>query len=511
MSKLKDVCRLLLRTDLSNRQIGERLRCSPTTAGRYRRQLAEGKLDWAAIEPLDEIALDRLLNPGKNRTRKRFVEPDWAYIHQELQRRGVTLLLLHEEYAVGLESGVMSETEFRRRYHRYARSRGLVMRQIRRPGEQLFLDFSGVRPSITDRTTGRRTPVELFVAVIGASRKTFALAVASQKLPDWIACNTAALSFFGGVTTFLVPDNLKAAVTSISRQNGTLLNATYSEFAAHYDTDILPARPRKPKDKAPVEVGVQIVQRWILARLRNRTFYSLTELNAAIAELTQRLNARPMRTCGGKSRDQLFDELDAPALHPLPETAYEFAEWKLKVTVGQDYHVPWAGHYYSVPYTLVGAKVNLKVTRDVVMVFHRDRRVALHPRQDHAGHCSTLPEHQPKAHQAYSQDQFAVLIAWAEQQGGAVRQFLQHHIEVHRRPAQSLQACRGLQRLARDYGIDRLQAACARALRAHASSISSVKSILQRGLDSAPLAQTEAANDDPTAVHENVRGAAYYT
>ena len=513
MSSLKEVCRLLLRTDLSNRQIGEKLACSPTTVGRYRQRMTEEALvSWEQIEPMDELALDRKLNPNRSRHRKLFVEPDWADVHKELQRRGVTLVLLHEEYALGLESGAMSETEFRRRYRRYARARGLVMRQIHLPGQKLFLDYSGVRPSLTDRVTGKKTPVELFVAVMGASRRTFVYAVHTQRLPDWIACNAKALAFLNGVPTFLVPDNLKAAVTSISREEGALLNMTYAEFAAHYDTVVLPTRPRRPKDKAAVEVGVQIAQRWILARLRNRIFYSLGELNAAIAELTERLNNRPMRTCGGKSRQQLFDELDAPALAPLPVTPYEFADWKLKVTVGQDYHVPCVGRYYSVPYALVGAKVNVKVTRDAVMVFHRERRVALHVRRhEDPGGCSTFAEHQPKAHRAYSQDQSGALIAWAEQLGGAVHRFVLHHIEFHRRPAQSLQACRGLQKLVRDYGPERVQAACDRALRAHANSISSVKSMLQRGMEHTPLVDAPAANDDPMPAHENVRGAPYYT
>lgn len=510
MSTLKDVCRALLRTQQSSREIGRRLRWSATTVGRYRRRLLEESLDWPAVEALDDIALDRLLNPGRHHGKKQFVEPDWAHVHQELQRRGVTKALLHEEYALGLESGAMSETEFRRRYDRYARTRGLVMRQVHHPGEQLFLDFSGVRPSLTDRLTGRKTPVEFFVAVMGASRKTFALAVASQKLADWIACNAGALAFFGGVPMHLVPDNLKAAVISRSRDDGPVLNATYAEFAAHYDTDIHPTRPVKPKDKAAVEVGVQVAQRWILARLRNRVFYTLEELNAAIAELTERLNNRPMRGCGGKSRNQLFDELDAPSLRPLPATPYEYAEWKIKVNVGQDYHVPWGARYYSVPYTLVGARVNIKATRDAVTVFHRDRRVALHLRVDEAG-CSTLPEHQPAAHRAYSQDTSATLMAWATQQGGAIHRFVQHHIDNHRRPALSLQACRGLQRLGREYGAERLQAACDRALRAHATSISSVRSILKRGLDATSHTQTDAANDDPLPAHENVRGAHYYT
>jgi len=511
MTVLKELCRCLLRTDLSHRQIAQKVDRSPSTVARYSKRLRTLNAQWEQVQPLDEVALDRWLNPAKTGLKKLFVEPDWAYTHAELQRRGVTLALLHEEYALSAEAAVMSDTEFRRRYHRYARSRGLVMRQVRMPGHDLFLDFSGVRPSLADPQTGQRTPVELFVAVMGASRKTFAYAVASQKSVDWIACNAKALTFFGGVPTYLIPDNLKAAVTSISRQDGPLLNMTYAEFAAHYETTVLPARPRKPKDKAPVEIGVLLVQRWVLARLRNRVFFSLEELNQAIAELVDRLNQRPMRSCGGKSRQQLFEELDAPALSPLPSTHYEYAEWKLKVSVGQDYHVAWEEHFYSVPHRLVGSKVNVKATRDAVYVFHRDKRVASHVRSRVVGGCSTLPEHQPPAHRAYSQDTAEHLMEWARQQAGALLAFVQRHGEVHRRPVLTLQACRGLQRLAREHGMDRLQAACDRALRAHANSVSSVKSILMRQLDRVSPTEAEAANEDTLPAHENVRGAHYYS
>lgn len=360
MSTLKELCRYLLRTDLSNRKIAHQVRLAPSTVVRYRQRLRALNAQWEHVQALDEAALDQWLNPKRGAHKRRFVEPDWDYVHSELRKRGVTIALLHEEYAQDLESGVMSETEFRRRYQRYARSRGLVMRQARVPGQDLFLDFSGGRPTLTDQETGQTTPVELFVAVMGASRKTFVHAVASQKSVDWIACNAKALEFYGGVPTYLVPDNLKAAVTKVTRGEGALLNMTYAEFAAHYEVMVLPARPRKPKDKAPVEIGVLLAQRWILARLRNRVFFSLPELNAAIAELVDRMNERPMRGCGGKSRQQLFEELDAPALAPLPIEPYEYAEWKLKVPVGQDYHVPWEGHFYSVPHNLVGSKVTSK-------------------------------------------------------------------------------------------------------------------------------------------------------
>lgn len=510
MKSLKDVCRLLLTTPLSNRQIGSSLAISHNTAARYRQRLAEEGLTWESVAVLDEATLDRRLNTGRSLLLKDFVDPDWVDVDAQMRRPGVTLSLLHEEYAASLSDGAMSETEFRRRYQRHRRAHGLVMRQIHRPGEALFIDFSGNRPSITDAATGEKTPVELFVAVMGASRKTVVRAVPSQKLPDFIDAHVQAMRFLGGVPMFWVPDNLKSAVTTRTKGQGALINATYSECARHYEAIPLPARPRKPKDKASVEVGVLIAQRWILARLRDRVFYSLGELNAAIDELVQRLNDRPMRTCGGKSRNQLFDELDRPALKPLPAEPYEFAEWTLNVRVGQDYHVGHEGHYYSVPFNLAGSRVNLRVSRDVVAVFLGDRRVALHPRSSEVGACSTLPEHRPQAHQAYAQDQPAALLAWAQTQGGAIHQFIQQHIEEHRRPTISVQACRGLQRLARTYGIDRLQAACARALVLHANSTRSLESMLQRGLEHAPIRQAPAANDDPAAPHENVRGADYF-
>ncbi|MFT4180100.1 MAG: IS21 family transposase [Thermomonas sp.] len=509
MRKLKELCRWILRTDLSNRKIAEQLRCSSTTVGRYREILAEQGWDWPQIDSMDELALARKLNPSRYVSRKVFLEPDWSYIHREYQRPGVTLLLLHEEYACNLGERAMSETEFRRRYHRYARTRGLVMRQVRPPGQDLFLDFSGVRPYITDPATGKKQAVELFVAVMGASRKTFVYAVQSQKLPDWIDSNAQALRFFGGVPMYLVPDNLKAAVTRRTREDGPLINATYMEFASHYDTDIMPAGPRKPKHKAPVEIGVQLAQRWILARLRNRTFFSLDELNLAIAELTELLNNKPMRGCGDKSRNQLFEELDAPALRPLPNSAYEFAEWKLNITVGQDYHVAWHQHYYSVHHALVGRKVDLRAAARQVSIYLQGKRVATHQRDDTPGGFSTLEEHMPPAHRAYGRDSYETIAAWASQQRGAIATFFEQHVTHYGSAGRSFQAGRGLRALARQYGVDRLQAACARALIMNARSISSVKSMLKRGIECTELHGHEAANDDPIA-HENVRGSGYY-
>lgn len=507
---LRDLCRLLLSTELSNRQIGSAVGASHNTVRRYRERLTQESLNWAEIALLSDAALQIRLNQARSQYKQRFVEPDWSHLHAELRRVGVTLSLLYEEYAEATPSGRMSETEFRRRYDRFERSLGVVMRQPRLPGYQLFLDYSGKRPSITDRATGERRPVELFVAVMGASRKTFVYATATQRLPDWCEANVRALEFYGGVPTLLTPDNLKSAVDRVSKSEGAVINHTYSELARHYDTAVIPARPRKPKDKAPVEIGVLFAQRWILGRLRDRVFYSIAELNEAIAELLIRMNGQPMRKHAGKSREDLFVELDRPALKPLPQYAFEFADWKLNVTVPQDYHIAWDGQSYSVPYRYVGAKVRVRATSRMIEVFHRHESfpIATHLRHPTPGGVTTNPEHQPKSHRAYSQDHGPELIAWAERTGPSISQFLKKHIEEYRWPLASIRAGQGLKMLARQHGVERVEAACRRALAIPTVSVRSVRSMLDRGIESSPL-RGKAAND-PLPSHEHVRGSEAY-
>lgn len=505
----KNLCRLLLTTDLSNREIAQRCHCSHNTVGRYRDRLREEGLTWNQVSDLTEAAIDARLNNGRERVKKKFVEPDWSHVHEELHRPGVTITLLYEEYALGLDAGHLSDREFRRRYDRYRRGLGLVMRQARRPGEELFVDYSGVRPSITDPDTGVKTPVEMWVGVLGSSRKTFVTCTMSQQLPDWIDAHVLALNFYGVLPQHLVPDNLKSAVVRISRKDGHYINPTYQAFADHYDLMVLPTRARHPKDKAAVENGVRLAQRWILARLRNRIFFSLHELNQAIAELVETLNSKPMRSRGGKSRNELFEEIDRPAMRPMPVQAYEYAEWKIGLTVPQDYHVAWEQHYYSVPHNLVGRKVNLRITSLTIEAYCRDQRVATHVRSSDVGGVTTNREHQPPAHRLYGEERLAEMIAWAESSGAAVDQFTRQHMRLYSAAA-SMQAFRGLKRLARDYGAERLEQACARALRMKAITVTSVRSMLARSIESLPL-QADAANDPAIPAHDNVRGAAHYT
>ena len=318
------------------------------------------------------------------------------------------------------------------------------------------------------------------------------------------------MEFFGGAPTLLVPDNLKAAVDRVNSAEGHVINFTYSRLATHYKCIVMPARKRKPKDKAPVEIGVLLAKRYILARLRNRVFTSIEELNAAIAELNERMNIKPMKGHGNKSRNQLFDELDRPALKPLPEQPFEYADWKLNVTVGQDYHVAWEGCHYSVPYRFIGVKVRIRATARIVEIFFQNETfpIATHMRSNKEGACITVPEHQPKSHRAYSDEQGAELIAWAERSGPSIQAFMQRHIDLHRRPALSLQASKGLKSMSKEYGVDRLEAACGRAVSLGAFSVSSVRSMLKRGIESTPVRRR--AQDEPLPAHENVRGAKDY-
>ncbi|TJY61136.1 IS21 family transposase [Sinimarinibacterium sp. CAU 1509] len=508
---LKEVCRLLLTTDFSNREVAMAADIAPNTAGRYRNRLAEEELDWNSVSGLTDRALEDRLNNGRRMARKPFVEPDFAYVQAELCKAGVTILLLHEEYAAAAGDGAMSETEFRRRLDTYQRSLGIVMRQPHAPGYRLFLDYSGKRPSILDPATGVRTPVELFVSVMGASRKTFVYATATQQLHHWCEANVRAMEFYGGVPRLLVPDNLKAAVDRITAAEGHVINYTYSRLAQHYDCIVMPTRARKPKDKAAVEVGVRFAQRWILARLRNRVFTSIDELNVAIAEMLVRMNDKPMRAHGGKSRNQLFDQLDRPALKSLPELPYEYCDWKLNVTVPQDYHVVYEQHYYSVPYRYIGAKVRISATARQIEVYAKDDNfpIATHLRSSVPGGCSTLAEHQPAAHRAYSQSDGAELIAWADRSGAWISAFVKRHIEANRRPTVSMQAIRSLRTMEIEFGLERLNAACHRAIRISTNSVVSVRSMLERRMESTPL-RGDKDDDTPMPGHGNVRGAESY-
>jgi transposase len=381
------------------------------------------------------------------------------------------------------------------------------MRQVHRAGEKGFVDYAGKTPRLTDPATGERVPVELFLMALGASSYTYAEASATQQLPDWIASHTRAFAFYGGVPLATVPDQLRSAVTTPCRYEPGV-HRVYAELAAHYGTTILPARPARPRDKAKVEVAVQVAERWIVARLRHETFYTLAALNARIAELLEALNAKPMRHYGGASRRDLFERLDRPALRPLPAVPFEYAEWKW-VRVNLDYHVEIDHHYYSVPHTLLHERLEARITTTGVELFHGGQRMAAHVRSFVRGQPTTCAAHMPKAHQAHAEWQPSRFIRWAGTIGPQTAALVSAILADRPHPEQGYRSCLGILRLAKRYDPARLEAACARALTAGARSYRHVDAILKRGLDRVAASANPEADPGPVP-HENIRGRDYY-
>jgi transposase len=458
---------------------------------------------------MDETALERLLFPFQpSRATLDCPQPDWAYVHQELKRKGVTLQLLWQEYKASYPEG-LQYSQFCALYRQFTRKLGLALRQEHKAGEKLFVDFAGQTMPVMDPATREEQAAHIFVAVLGASNYTYAEATRSVDLPSWILAHVHAFEFFGGVPAMVVPDNLKAGVLRVCRYEPDL-NPTYQEMAAHYGTVVIPARVKKPKDKAKVEGGVLIMERWILAALRNRTFLTLAELNGAIGELLVRLNDRPFKKLPG-CRRLLFETLDRPALRPLPQSRYEYAEWK-KARVNIDYHLEVQGHYYSVPYVLVREQLDVRITQTTVEIFHKGKRIASHRRSFQKARHTTLAEHMPPSHQRYLEWTPSRLIHWAEGIGPATALVVQGILDSRPHPEQGFRSCLGILRLGKSYGPDRLEAACSRAITIGSFSYKSVESILKTGLDRRPLPVPGADQTDPSPSieHENIRGPHYY-
>ena len=503
MRQIREILRLKYDQQLSHRAIADACRVSLGTVSEYLGRARRIGLEWPLPGDLDDRALEARLGLAARPARRERALPDWQHIHQELKRVGVTLHLLWEEYREVHPDGY-GYSQFCEIYRRWARKLKPTMRQVHRAGEKIFIDFSGKRPHWVNSRTGETVPAELFVAVLGASNYTYAEALPSQQLRDWIGAHSGMVEFFGGSSRIWVPDQLKSGVTLSCRYEPGI-QRTYQEAAEHYGAVVIPARPRKARDKAKVEVGVLVAQRWILARLRNRTFFSLGALNTAIGELLVEVNQRPMQQLGA-SRRELFERLDRPALQPLPTDRYEPAEWKI-CRVNIDYHVDVDRHVYSVPYQLRGEGLEARYTASVVEIYFKNRRVASHRRRyDHQP--STLPEHMPSSHRAHAEWTPSRLIHWARQSGPATGHLVAGILDRRPHPEQGYRACLGLMRLGRQYGDPRLEAASTRALALKSYSYRTVKNILASAQDRLPFEETES---DPTPHHANIRGAAYYT
>lgn len=508
MRNIKEVLRLKFDCDLSHERIARALGLSKGVVSKYVARARLAGLDGTSVAALDEAELVRRLCPELPARRGERAAIDLPWVHRELRRKGVTLQLLWQEYGQTQATAPPYQyTQFCAHYHGYAGSLRRSMRQVHRAGEKLFIDYAGPTVDIVNPDTGEIRPAHIFVAVLGASNYTYACATAGETQVDWLRGLGQALQFFGGVPALVVPDNPRALIKHPDRYEPELNRATQA-FAEHYGTAILPARPRKPQDKAKVEAGVLLVERWILARLRHQRFFTLAALNQAIAELLVDLNARPFKKLAGNRRDW-FETIDRPALRPLPEQPYEIARFSA-CRVNIDYHVEVDGHYYSVPHALVRREVEARSTDTTVELLHGGRRVASHARSFIKGRHSTIAEHMPAAHRAHLEWTPGRFLRWAADIGPATHTLVEHLLANRPHPEMGYRSCLGLLSLARHYGHARLEAACARALAIGSKTRRSVLSILQGGLDRQALPAPAAPADWVSPEHDNLRGPDYY-
>jgi transposase len=504
MRRIRETLRLHLQAGLSYNEVGRALKISKSAVGKYVSLARVAGVDCEVAESLSDEELEaKLYRPPVPRASHQLA-PDFALVHQELKREGVTLMLLWEEYARG-NPLAYKYTSFCVKYREFAQNQLRSMRQVHLAGEKLFVDYAGSTVPIIDPATGEISQAQIFVATLGASNYTFACATARQTTADWIGAQVQALEFIGGVPRLIVPDQPRALIKTPDRYDPEP-NRTYDEFAKHYGCAVLAARPRHPRDKPKVEASVLLVQRWILARLRNRQFFSLVELNRAIAELLVDLNQRPFKKLPG-CRRSAFELLDAPALRPLPASRYAIGRWKT-VKVNIDYHVEFDGHYYSVPHRLVGAKLDVRVTGSLLECFASNQRVAGHAVSTVRGDFTTVAEHMPASHRAHREWTPAKLIAWGQRIGVSTAAVVTWQLERRPHPEQGYRACLGLLALVRKYSAERLEAACTRAMAIRAPTLRSVTNILKCGLDRQPSLFPVAAG--PVIEHENVRGPDYY-
>lgn len=501
MRKIRDILRLRLSAGLSIRDINASTKVS---VGAIQKLLAQAKvleLDWPLPAELDDSQLARLFYPGADtRVSSRYQVPDWASVHQELKRKGMTKQLLWEEYTRQYPNRCYSYSQFCDRYTHWRGLQRRSMRQSHRAGEKCFVDYCGQTVPIICADTGEFRPAQVFVAVLGASNYTYAEATWSQALPDWLGSHVRAFEYFGGTTAMVVPDNLKSGVSRACRYDPDL-NPSYQQLAAHYQLAVVPARPYKPKDKAKAEVGVQVVERWILARLRHHSFFSLAELNQCIRTLLEELNHKPFKRLPGNRREA-FAQLDQPALRPLPRHPYHYVAIK-PVKVNIDYHVQYEQHHYSVPHQYVGETLELHASDTLICLYFRGQQVAAHPRKHRPG-TTTEATHMPQRHRKHQQWTPGRLKNWAQDIGPEVVRWVNAQIQSRDHPEQAYRVCLGLLSLSRDYPTQRLDAACRIANREGLVRLKQVTSILRSNRDRLPE-QLSLVAELPQD-HENIRG-----
>jgi transposase len=505
MRKVREILRLRFDLRFTLTRIATSCNIGRSTVFDHLERFKASGLNWPLPDEVDDNRLEQLLFPAVDKAEIRNrSSPDWSVVHQELRRKSVTLMLLWQEYKERHPDG-HQYSQFCHLYRQWAGQIDPVMRQTHPPGENLFVDYAGQTVDIHDPASKDIRPAQIFVAVLGASNYTFAEATWSQALPDWIGSHVRAFEYFGGVTAVVVPDNLKSGVKDPCFYDPDI-NPTYLDMARHYGMVVLPARKRKARDKAKVEEAVQLVERWILARLRNQKFFSLHQLNQAIQRLLEELNRKPFQKLPGTRLSQ-FQTVDRPALKPLPAQPYSFAEWK-KARVNIDYHIEVQRHYYSVPHTLIKKQIDVRITDTTIECFYQSKRVASHIRSYKQGQHTTVKEHMPPSHQQWAEWSPERFIRWAEKIGPQTTDLIRTVLSSRPHPQQGYRGSMGILRLGESYGHARLEAACDRANRIGGTSYKSVASILKHGLDQQPPAAADQKR--PTVIHANIRGSQYY-
>lgn len=502
--KVREILRLGLVHQLGHREISRSCSVSHVTVWAYLKQVRNSGLSWSEISVLTEEELLELVRGAHSSPPNRSIpEPDWRYIHTELRKKGVTLQLLWQEYKELYPDGYQS-TQFYEHYKNWKQTISPWMRQNHKAGDKLFVDYAGQTVPIHSQETGKVYQAQIFVAVLGMSNYTYAEATWDQTIQNWISSHIHAFEFFSGVPRLLVPDNLKSGVTKSDRYDPDI-NPTYYEMASYYDTAVLPARARKPKDKAKAEVGVQIVERWILAALRNKKFFSLHQLNQEIGMLLEKLNEKSFKKLPG-SRRSWFNSDEKPVLLPLPESRFEIAEWK-NAKVNIDYHVELDKHYYSVPYRHIHKTVRIRNTKDVVEIFLNGKRIASHKKDSYPGGHSTISEHMPEGHREHMEWNPSRILRWAAKVGEATSSVVHRILHSRKHPEQGYRSCLGILRLQKHYGDARLEGACRRAIDYEEYRYKYIRTILEKGLDKQ---DAELPDTQPQLNHRNVRGGTYF-
>lgn len=504
MRTIREVLRLKWQCELSHREIAESCHIGETAVRSYVRRAELAGLCWPLPDTLQDTALEQMLFPPRpSIPAKDRPLPNWPNIRAELKRKGVTLKLLAQEYRRDNPTGY-AYAQFCKLYSRWARKQDPTMLFDHKAGDKLFVDYAGPTLPITDPQTGEVKEAQIFVAVLGASNYTFADATLTQTLPDWIGSHIRCFAFLGGVPRVVVPDNLKSAVTSPCRYEPDI-NPTYLKLATHYGVAVVPARVRKPRDKAKAENAVLQAERRILALLRNHTFHSLTEINDAIRPLLAALNGEVTKSLGS-SRKALFETIDMPALRPLPTHAFVEGEWG-KARVNIDYHVVVDNHRYSVPHNLIGSVVESHLTAATVEIYVGNERVASHKRSHVHNGFTTVEDHMPLQHQSMKW-QPEKLLSEACKHGPHTEQLVVAILAGRDIQEQTYRSCQGVLRLAQEYGSERMEAAARRAIFTDVATYQSVRAILKNGLDKVPL--TVPHTQEPPIAHKNIRGADYF-